>query len=72
MQKGRCANVIGRGQGGLSTKIHTTADALGDPMSFHLTGGHEPDSKGADVLLASPSATIAIADKGYDSQEQVE
>jgi len=30
---------IGRSRGGLSTKIHTLVDALGNPVRFHLTGG---------------------------------
>ena len=29
----------GRWRGGLSTKIHTLVDALGNPVGFHLTGG---------------------------------
>jgi len=30
---------IGRSRGGLSTKIHATVDALGNPTGFHLTPG---------------------------------
>ena len=30
---------IGRSKGGLSTKIHAVVDALGNPLSFHLTPG---------------------------------
>ena len=29
---------IGRSRGGLSTKIHTLVDALGNPVGFFLTG----------------------------------
>ena len=46
-------------------------DALGNPTQFHLTGGHESDLVGADVLLASTSGAVVIADKGYDAQERV-
>jgi hypothetical protein len=42
---------IGRIRGGLSTKIHTTVDALGKPTGFHLTPGQAHDLEGADVLL---------------------
>ncbi len=46
-------------------------DALGNPTQFHLTGGHASDLTGADVLLASTTAAVVIADKGYDAQERV-
>ena len=46
-------------------------DALGNPTQFHLTGGHESDLVGADVLLASTPAAVVIADKGYNAQERV-
>ena len=55
----------------MSTKIHATVDALGNPTQFHLTGGHESDLVGADVLLASTPAAVVIADKGYNAQERV-
>jgi transposase len=38
-------------RGGLSTKIHTLADALGNPVSSYLTGGEVHDLIGADHLL---------------------
>jgi len=34
---------IGRSRGGLSTKIHATVDALGNPTSFLLTPGQARD-----------------------------
>ena len=34
---------IGRSRGGLSTKIHTTVDALGNPTGFYLTPGQSHD-----------------------------
>jgi transposase len=42
---------IGRSEGGLSTKIHATCNALGNPTSFHLTQGQEHDLKGMDALM---------------------
>jgi len=42
---------IGKSKGGLSTKIHATCDALGNPTGFHLTPGQACDLDRADVLL---------------------
>lgn len=42
---------IGRSRGGLSTKIHTLVDALGNPLGFVLSGGQVSDLFGADHLL---------------------
>jgi transposase len=54
-----------------STKIHTTVDALGNPIGFHLTGGQACDLDGADVLLPQIEADIVLADKGFDADERV-
>ena len=62
---------IGRSRGGLSTKIHATVDALGNPTSFLLTPGQAHDLAGADQLLPEIGAETVIADKGYDAQERV-
>ncbi|WP_446684582.1 IS5 family transposase [Cyanobacterium sp. HL-69] len=62
---------IGRSTGGLSTKIHTTVDALGNPTGFFLTGGQKCDLDGADVLLKEIKADILLGDKGYDADERV-
>jgi transposase len=42
-QKSGVDQAIGRSRGGLSTKIHTLVDALGNPIGFHLTGGEAHD-----------------------------
>jgi transposase len=55
----------------LSTKIHATVDALGNPTGFLLTPGQSCDLEGADVLLPTLVAPIVIADKGYDADERV-
>ena len=55
----------------MSTKIHTTVDALGNPTGFHLTPGQAHDLEGADVLLADTPANAVIADKAYDAQARV-
>jgi transposase len=56
--------------GGLSTKIHTLVDALGNPLGFHLTPGQTCDLDGADVLLNELTADTLLADKGYDADER--
>jgi transposase len=55
----------------LSTKIHATVDALGNPIGFHLTPGQVSDLEGADVLLPDIKAEAVLGDKGYDAQERV-
>ena len=47
----RTQECIGRSRGGLTTKIHATCDALGNPTGFHLSPGQAHDLQGADVLL---------------------
>jgi transposase len=73
VQKKSCPEqeAIGRSRGGLSTKIHATTDALGNPTSFVLTPGQAHDLEGADKLLPDIKAEIVLADKGYDAQERV-
>jgi transposase len=55
----------------LSTKIHALVDALGNPVSFFLTGGEAHDLVGADHLLPSMQADTLIADKAFDAGERV-
>jgi len=63
---------IGRSKGGLTTKIHTTCDALGNPTGFHLTAGQDHDLDGADALMDKLTvADAALADKAYDADERV-
>jgi transposase len=62
---------IGRSRGGLSTKIHTLVDALGNPVGFHLTGGEAHDLVGADHLIPTMRAHTLIADKAFDADERV-
>lgn len=60
---------IGRSDGGLSTKIHVTCDALGNPTGFFVTAGQAHDLQGADVLIADIEAEALLADKAYDADE---
>lgn len=62
---------IGRSKGGLSTKIHATTDALGNPTRFMLTPGQAHDLNGADGLLPDLEADALLADKAYDADERV-
>ncbi len=55
----------------MSTKIHATVDALGNPTAFHLTGGEAHDLVGADALLPTITAATVLADKGYDAEARV-
>ncbi len=55
----------------MSTKIHATTDALGNPTGCHLTGGEAHDLVGADALLPAVAAPLLIADKGYDADVRV-
>ena len=55
----------------MSTKIHATVDALGNPTGFHLTGGQACDLEGADVLLPQLEADLLLADKGFDADQRV-
>src|SRR5215468_10044148 len=58
-------------RGGLSTKIHALADALGNPIGFCLTGGEAHDLVGADHLLPTMQADTLIADKAFDADARV-
>lgn len=55
----------------MSTKIHATCDALGNPTGLCLTPGQACDLDGADVLLAHIDAQTLLADKGYDADARV-
>jgi transposase len=62
---------LGRSRGGFSTKIHIAVDALGNPVEFLLTGGHEADVTQAEPLIAAHEAEAYILDKAYDSDAVV-
>ncbi len=62
---------IGRSRGGLSTKIHVTCDALGNPTGFYLTAGQAHDLDGADALLPEITAGALLADRAYDADKRV-
>jgi transposase len=51
----------------LTTKIHATVDALGNPIRFILTPGQAHDITQAEPLIADFPADHILADKGYDA-----
>ena len=55
----------------MSTKIHATVDALGNPTGFLLTPGQAHDLEGADALLAQVQSDVVIADKAFDADARV-
>ena len=55
----------------MSTKIHATVDALGNPTGVHLTPGQAHDLEGSDELLPGIQAECVIGDKAYDAQARV-
>ena len=58
---------MGRSRGGLTTKIHMLADALGRPLRFIVTAGQVGDATQAKALLEGQSGAAVLADKAYDS-----
>ena len=56
----------------MSTKIHATCDAVGNPTGFYLTKGQAHDLEGADALMDQlTKAKATLADKAYDAQERM-
>lgn len=55
----------------MSTKIHATCDALGNPIGFYLTAGQAHDLDGADALLPEIAAGALLADRAYDAEARV-
>lgn len=63
---------MGRSRGGWGTKIHLSADALGNPLSFTLTGAEQADISQAPALISTVDSPQAIiADKGYDADSLI-
>jgi transposase len=72
-KRGAQAHAIGRSKGGLTTKIHASADALGNPLRIEISGGQVHDSLFAEALLEGFDAAdyviadYVIADCAYDA-----
>ncbi len=69
----RTQECIGRSSGGLTTKIHATCDALGNPTGFHLSPGPAHDLQGADVLLEAllDQSKALLADIAYAAKARL-
>lgn len=64
---GTANEALGHSRGGLTSKIHMLANALGRPLRFLLTGGEVHDGRAAEIVLDGVGARAVIADKAYDS-----
>jgi len=53
----------------LTSKIHATVDALGNPVRWLLTGGEVADITQGKALLEGMAARAVLADKGYDADD---
>lgn len=58
---------LGYSRGGFGTKIHVGVDALGNPVTIHLSPGQDADIKHAETVLGDMRPGAVLADKGYDS-----
>ena len=63
---------LGRSQGGFSTKIHTTADGLGNALRIHLTPGQRHDIIDAEALIVGYNCEYVIGDKEYNSHDFID
>lgn len=68
---GGTGEAIRRSRGGLSTKVHATVNALGNPTGFSLSPGQAHDLESADTLLPGLAADMLIADKAFDAEARV-
>ena len=71
-KRGQQNQALGRSRGGFSTKIHVSADGLGNPTRFLLSGGQEADITYAESLIEGQRFDAGIGDKGYDSDRLVQ
>ena len=60
---------IGRSQGGLSSKIHSSVNEQGYPLSIYLSGGQVHDSQYGEALLSGKQVNFVIGDRAYASSK---
>ena len=65
--KGASDQALRRSGGGLTTKIHMLAAALGRPLRFIITPGQAGDITQAPTLFEGQAGDAVLADKAYDS-----
>jgi transposase len=68
---GHTEEALGRSKGGMTTKIHTAVDALGNPVRFILTPGQASDYTQGEALIKGFPAEYVLADKGYDGDDLI-
>jgi transposase len=68
---GHAEEALGRSKGGMTTKIHTAVDALGNPVRFILTPGQASDYKQGEALVKDFPAEHVLADKAYDGDDLI-
>jgi transposase len=66
-KRGAQDQALGRSRGGLTTKVHLLADALGRPLKLIVTAGQVGDITQAPALLDGQAGGAVLADKAYDS-----
>ncbi|MCL1127936.1 transposase [Shewanella surugensis] len=64
-------DAVGKYRGGLTTKIHATVDALGNPIRLILTAGQASEYGQANALIEGFNPQYVLADRGYDSDNFV-
>ncbi|MED7788557.1 transposase [Francisella sp. 19X1-34] len=68
---GNQINGLGKSFGGLTTKIHTLTDALGNIVRFIITAGNVHDILPSQQLLQGITNAYILADKAYFSEENI-
>ena len=63
---------MGQSRGGLTTKIHSAVDALGNPLRSILTAGQDSDIIQAPALIEGLDPNMVIADKAYDTNDFIQ
>ena len=58
---------LGRSRGGLTTKLHALADALGNPVRLLVTPGQRGDVPFAAALVEGLGPLAVVADTAYDA-----
>lgn len=68
-QDNQAWQALGYSQGGFSTKIHLSVDALGNPLRLILTAGQRHELTQAQALIEGFEFDHLIADKAYDADD---
>ena len=72
VQKKEGPQAIARWRGGLTTKIHSAVDALGNPLRSILTAGQDSDIIQAPALIEGLDPDMVIADKADDANDFIQ